>query len=349
MVREAVRFGYQCPLYPWDTILELCEFCEKAGFDAVTMADHTVSMGMKRIEALEAWTVLANLAARTQRVLLGTVVSDVHRRHPAVLAQTVATVDHLSRGRVFLGLGAGEAMNLDPYGIRWSKPVSRTLEALEVMRTLWTHAEGRVNFHGEFYNLTEAPVMTPHQKPRPPVWIAANSLRMLEHVGKLGDGWIPAVPMTPEMYREGLTAVRDMAHRHGRNPDAVTPGLFTYFVVAENYDSAKSLIELPAKMFAVMAPATLRKMGFEVPEGYSLLTFKYSDPTAVEKLRKDAERLPFDVVERSGFIFGTPDDCIGRIEDYIHAGVRFFIMPAMVSLKLMKPTVQLFAEKILPY
>jgi phthiodiolone/phenolphthiodiolone dimycocerosates ketoreductase len=81
------------------------------------MADHLVGIAVRRFDFLDACNVLSAMAMKTKRLKLGSCVTDLQRKHPAVLAQTTMTLDHLSNGRAILGIGAGEAMNMDPYGI----------------------------------------------------------------------------------------------------------------------------------------------------------------------------------------------------------------------------------------
>src|ERR1700733_9865179 len=118
-----ITFGMQlAPLLPAPTMVEAAVMLERLGFDHIAMPDHMLYP--EGAHGQDCWTLLAAMAVRTRRITLGTSVSDVVRCHPAVLAQRVATMDQLSRGRMILGLGAGESMNLDPFGIPWNKPVT---------------------------------------------------------------------------------------------------------------------------------------------------------------------------------------------------------------------------------
>ncbi len=104
---------------------------------------------------LDGMAVAAAAAVLTSNVSLATSVVDTVRRHPALLAQSALTVDHLSRGRFILGLGSGETENIVPYGFDFAKPVSRFEEALQVIRLLW-ESHGPVDFDGRFYRLEHA-------------------------------------------------------------------------------------------------------------------------------------------------------------------------------------------------
>ncbi len=330
-------------------MLQLATYCDGAGFDAVTMADHTVGFGIRNVECFEAWTVLSAFAMATKNVRLGACASDIHRHHPAVLAQMVMTADHISRGRVFLTVGAGEAMNLDPYGIPWDRPVSKTEEGVKLIRKLWAEAPKRIDYDGQFFRLKKAFLAKCVQSPHPPLWIAGNSPRMMKIAALYGDCWLPYVPVDPQHYQDGLQTVRGFARDAGRDPNTILPGLFNYFVVASTTDEARRLIELPAKIWTLVAAKGYRRLGYDITDEFDIHKFQFSDPDSVNAAVEKAKTLPFDVVEKSGYIWGSPEQCIEQLDRFVKAGVRFFVMPMLVHPKIMISTLQLFAEKVLGY
>ncbi|UCE95528.1 MAG: LLM class flavin-dependent oxidoreductase [Candidatus Bathyarchaeota archaeon] len=351
-----IKFGYESAPYPWQTINELAIYVEQQGFDSFWMPDHTVGFGIRRWDALEAWTVLSAIASKTKSLLLGTCVSDTYRHHPAVLAQMAATCDIISHGRAILGVGIGEAMNLNPYGIQWNRPVSRTIEALKIIKRLWT--ENVVDHEGKFYRLKQAFLQPkPFQKPHVPIFVAGNSPRTMKMAAEYGDGWVPA-SMQPSEYEEKLRYLFQTASKAGRfwdglgwdNPPEIEPALFIYVVIAKDFDTARKLVLLPAKLYLLSRPRIIQQLGYHVPttkfEMTSSLVF---NPEVSRNLLKVAQEIPDEVVDKSPIIFGSPDDVIERIEKYVHAGVRHFISPFFVSQKLMKMTCQLFAEKVIAY
>lgn len=117
---------------------------------------------------LDGMAVAAAAAVLTARTPLVTSVVDTVRRHPAMLAQTALTVDHLSGGRFILGLGSGELENTAPYGFDFAKPVSRFEEAIRVIKTLW-ESDGPVDFAGDFFRLEHARLDTELVDGRPPL------------------------------------------------------------------------------------------------------------------------------------------------------------------------------------
>src|SRR5438105_5170746 len=143
----------------WEQLLGMARAAESAGFDGFFRSDHLLSIGPgPKRDALEAWTTLAALAVQTTRLRLGTLVSPMTFRHPAVLARTVATVDQLSGGRVELGLGAGwyEAEHR-ALGIPLP-PMRERMERFEdgAVTTVALLGGGPVSHHGPYFHLEEA-------------------------------------------------------------------------------------------------------------------------------------------------------------------------------------------------
>jgi phthiodiolone/phenolphthiodiolone dimycocerosates ketoreductase len=245
MSREKIKFGVECPNYPWEIIRDVALFAEKAGFDSYWMPDHLVATGVRRWDALHAWGTLCALATCTKKIKLATGVSDTYRHHPAALAQMAATCDVLSNGRAILGIGIGEAMNLVPFGIVYDKPLARTLEAVQIIRKLFT--EDFVDFDGKYYKLQKAfiqpkpavPISETRYKSTVPLFIAASSPKTMEMVALYGDGWLPA-NLQPEEYRENLEKIRETAKKYGRNPYEIEPAHFVYAVVARDAETAKN-------------------------------------------------------------------------------------------------------------
>jgi len=127
--------------------------------------------------AMEAWTLLGSLATRRRfnRVRLGVGVTDTGKRHPAVTAQAAATLNLMTRGRAILGIGPGERVGNEPYGVDWSKPVARFEEALATIRALWNSKGQLVKRDSPFFPLGDAIFDLPPYKGKwPEIWIAAH-------------------------------------------------------------------------------------------------------------------------------------------------------------------------------
>jgi len=339
-----VRFGIALPFHPWQEILKRAKMAEEVGFDSIWMADHLVGMGLRRLDAMEAYTSLAAVAMVTKKVKLGTSVTNIQTRHPAVLAQTIMTLDHISNGRVIAAVGAGEAMSIVPFSIPWDKPVSRMKEAIEVVLSLWT--KDPVNYDGKFFRLKDAFIRPkPVQKPHPPLWIAANSPRTLKITAKYGDGWLP-LGRRPEDYKRKLKELEDLRKRYGKS-DNFENGVLLYGVVAQDDETARRIIEFPARVFSVFAVEELKKRGIEVPEELSLEKFVYT-PENVKKAVEYASKVAFEDIE-DFYVWGSPESCIEKLEKWVKAGAQHIVLVALVSEKHRDIQYKLYGEKIIPY
>jgi phthiodiolone/phenolphthiodiolone dimycocerosates ketoreductase len=271
---------------------------------------------------------IAAVGAQTSRIRLGIGVTDVIRRHPAMLAQSILTLDHITKGRAILGLGAGEALNITPYGLDFSKAVSKLEEGLRLIRLLWS-AEGPVNFDGKFWQLRDAVLgLSPFEDRCPPIWLAAHGPRMLKITGQLADGWLPT-RMTPAEYAEKLAAIRKGSQEAGRPVDAVKPGMLAYVVVDPDREVVRRLLDhLLVKGLCLLLPAELfERYGAEPPLGRKTSGFEDYIPTRVgyEKAVATMSGVPHEVVEYYT-LHGTPEDVAEQIQALAAAGLRQVVL-----------------------
>lgn len=177
----------------WQQVLDEFTLAEELGFDHAWLVDHLVDTdGPPDNGCLEGWTLLAAIAARTSRIRLGVLVSSNTFRHPALLLKEAVTVDHVSGGRLVLGIGTG--WHLDEhrrYGFALPPPperVDRFEEAVQVICSLMS--QERTTFRGKHYQLEDAPLAPrPLQQPRIPILIAAHRPRMLRIAARYADQW----------------------------------------------------------------------------------------------------------------------------------------------------------------
>jgi F420-dependent oxidoreductase-like protein len=208
----------------WDELLDRVRFAEDAGFTGVWVFDHFNPLyGDPNGPCLEGWSLLAALGAATERVRLGNLVTGITYRHPSVLAAQAVTVDHVTDGRLDLGLGAAwhgrehRELGIDfpPTGER----IDRLEEAIEVMRLLMT-TDG-ASFEGRHYRLEGATYRPrPVQSPHPPLWIGASGpRRMLPLAARVADVW-HTFGEPAELARKGRI-VDEHAARAGRDPASI--------------------------------------------------------------------------------------------------------------------------------
>lgn len=336
-----VRFGVMAKLAPYREMAKSAMLAEGSGFDSIWVPDHLVLEDYKRL-CPDAWCVLSALATCTRRVTLGTSVTDPYRRHPAVLAQTVATLDLVSGGRAVLGLGAGEAMNTDPYGIPRDRRIARMRETIEILRKLWTCEI--VDYEGEIFKLSGAFVQVPTvQKPHPPIYVAANSPKTRQLVGMYGDGWL-AEMMSPKRYKVDTQEVADAARKAGRSINDVDVTCVVTTAVSEDYEKARKAALLVAKRRFLWWPKQLQLYGYRVTEEFdwNQLTVEKDTTKTIGEHIPEVPNKPCEEVT----IFGTPEDCINKIERYLESGVSHF------EFEIASPyeeTCRLLGKQIIPH
>jgi F420-dependent oxidoreductase-like protein len=177
----------------WAELLERVKWAEDAGFVGAWVFDHFKALyGDPTGPCLEGWTLLAALAAATERIRLGTLVTGITYRHPSILATEVVTVDHVSNGRVECAIGAAwfepEHRELGIDFPSDGERISRLEEAAQVLRLLMTTDDA--SFDGRFYRLDHATYRPrPVQRPHPPIWIGGSGNRLLRIAGRYADAW----------------------------------------------------------------------------------------------------------------------------------------------------------------
>ena len=198
---------------------------EECGFVAGWIYDHLTALGDVNAPTLEAWTLLAALAAQTTRLRLGVLVTDNVLRHPAMLAREAVTVDQISGGRLEMGLGAGNPRSepdYHAYGIPaggLGERISRLGESCRVLKLLWTEEEA--SFAGRYYQLDHArPAIWPVQRPHPPLWIGGHGDRVLRMTARHADRWNYVGPF--EGFVDAVPRLRAACEQVGRDITTLT-------------------------------------------------------------------------------------------------------------------------------
>lgn len=225
---QSLRFGICTDQnLPWPTLVERWRFFEGLGFDSIWDCDHYIQPSRPTGPYFEGWTLLAGLAAMTERIRIGVLVSCNTFRHPALLAKEAVTVDHISNGRLELGLGAGwYRPEHEQYGIPFpanAELVGRFAEAVEIVDALMR--DEVVSYEGQYYQLREAAFRPgPIQRPRPPLTLGAHGPRMLGIVARHADAWNSFG--TPDEMRERNAILDEQCARIGRDPGAIRRSLY---------------------------------------------------------------------------------------------------------------------------
>ncbi len=289
----AVFFGFHMPLYTFpgiphdklfDRVVANAKAAEEAGFDLVTVMDHFYQIrgiGQETEPMLEAYTTLAALAMQTSRIKLGTLVTGVTYRNPALLVKEVTTLDVISKGRAVFGIGA--AWNEDEhvgYGFEFppiGRREDRLAEALTIAKLMFT--EERPSFEGKYYRISRALNMPrPIQRGGPKIIVGGmgerRTLRILAEHGDIGH-WFAA--SLDELKRK-----KEIFERHceavNRDPNEVLLTLGITLVLAENAKDAEILLErLTPERRAVAITATVAQaaelLGKHLDAGFGGFTF----------------------------------------------------------------------------
>jgi len=223
-----IRVGVQLPEVErevrWPEYVAMARAAEEVGFDSIWVGDHLLYRGNGRPERgpWEAWTLLAGLAAVTERVRLGPLVACVGFHQPAMLAKKAATVDEISGGRLILGLGAGwNRAEFDAFGLPFDRRASRFEESFEVIRRLLSGE--RVTLHGRFVRVDDA-VLRPMPARRPTLMIGSSGERVLRatlpHV-TVWNTWYDLYGNTAEGFAAENARIDDAAARAGREPGGI--------------------------------------------------------------------------------------------------------------------------------
>ena len=319
---------------------------EAKGFDSIFWPDHLMgwlpeSLWTPEVAAmasvspsgnphvfLDPVACIAAASTATERVGLGTCVTDPIRRHPAMLASEFLTLHHMSKGRTILGIGAGEGENTVPYGMDYSFQASRLEEALQVVRILW-ESDSTVDFEGKWFSLAGAVLgLGPYEGTYPEIWVGALGPRMCEIAGAHGDGWLP-VMLPIEEYRTRLSWILDSRRKSGRESRPFTAAVRSYVALGEDHDEVHRLMDHPlVKGLVLSLPDWLyRTVGAEHPlgEGFhglaSYIPAGMPRQTALELI----DRIPFELVHRY-MLHGTPDEVVGQMSPYVEAGASHVIL-----------------------
>ncbi|WP_089933847.1 LLM class flavin-dependent oxidoreductase [Candidatus Entotheonella palauensis] len=215
---DAPRFGVLVlPNQSWSNILAQAQQVERLGFDLFTMADHFVDWSDVSRPWLEGWSILTAVAMATSRIRLATYVTQIPLRHPAMLARQALTVDHISNGRLEIGLGTGIA--IDPsYDMmcipNWDgkERVARFKEYTQIVDLLLSNESS--SFSGTYYGIQDAVVKPrPVQSPRPPIVIGALGPVMVRFSAQIADTWnTMSFAETFEKQLEDVAAKIDIAN-----------------------------------------------------------------------------------------------------------------------------------------
>jgi alkanesulfonate monooxygenase SsuD/methylene tetrahydromethanopterin reductase-like flavin-dependent oxidoreductase (luciferase family) len=309
-------------------LLTMVRTARTCGFDYLRAPQHYLSTPFQYFQPIP---TLARVAAESGDMILATSIILLTLHNPVDMAEQIATLDIICQGKLVFGVGLGyRDIEYEAFGINPKTRVSRFVEALELIKKLWT--EERVSFAGKHFRLSEIAVATkPVQKPRPPIWLAANSDAAVKRAAQLGDTWIinphahlSTLERQVQLYREALVEA-------GKPFPEIFPMSKELYIAKDRetaWKEARPYLEHKYKVYVV-----------------------WGQDKALP--HSDTLNLPFEELVQDRFIIGDPDDCIEQISNYQEKlGVTLMGFrvhwPGMELTKAVK-AIELLGEKVLPY
>jgi F420-dependent oxidoreductase-like protein len=276
------QFGFK-----FEDVLAIALDAERAGFTRLWISDHLfLDPNAVNTDCLEAWTLLAALAVRTERIRIGPMVTSQSYRNPALLAKIAAGVDVMSKGRLEFGLGAGwKEAEYRAYGYEFPDAptrVTQMIETLEICTRLWK--DERATFEGKYYRIDEALCSPkPMQKPLP-IWIGGSKPRVMRAAAKYGHAFnITVSASAPSDLPNRLRDLDEACRAEKRDPKTLLRSAFLMACVGKTRGEAESRLDELAR-------------------------------------RQKTDRNDF-LASRPGLLFGTADEAAAKLRSYADRGI----------------------------
>ena len=299
----------------------------EAGFDMICAGQHYLSAPYQMSTTLP---LLARMAAEAGDMEVASTVILLPLHNPVEIAESVATLDAICGGRFIFGIGLGyREEEYAAFGVERSERVGRLLEALEVIKLLWTEEE--VEFHGKYYNVPKIqPSTRPVQRPHPPIWIAANGNSAIRRAARLGYSWLINPHATVSMVSEQLSMYGRTLERSRQSAPAAMPMMRELYVAADSETAyLESQPHLESKYAAYASWGQDKALPGE--ESFSV---------------------PYRDLARDRFLLGSPDEVareILRYEDELGVNYLIFRMqwPGMPHDQLLRE-IGLMGREVIP-
>lgn len=289
---------------------------ERHGFDSIAVSDHFQPWRHVGGHAPFSLAWIAAVGERTSAITIGTsVMTPTFRYNPAVIAQAFATLGCLYPGRIFLGIGTGEALNEIATGFRgageqewpeFKERFARLREAVDLMRELWQR--DRVTFAGDYYSTRDASI---YDRPDDgvPIYIAAAGPVVARYAGRAGDGFICTSGKGMDLYTEKLLpAVAEGAAASGRHASDID----RMIEIKLSYDTDPDTALQNTRFWAPLSLTAEQK--------HSL-----NDPVEMERA---ADALPIEQVASRWIVSADPEEVVGRVKAYVDAGFTNLVFHA---------------------
>jgi TAT-translocated FGD2 family F420-dependent dehydrogenase len=307
--------------FPVPELVQLGALASKSGFQMLCSSDHLQPWQASQGHTGQAWVTMGALGAQTQSWMGTTVTCPTFRYNPAVVAEAFASLSQLYPGRIFLGVGSGEALNEQAATGEWPKwqeRWDRLIEAITVIRELWTGKD--VAFKGQYYTVN-AKLYDPPPKPIP-LLTAANGKKSMRLAGMHGDGLVS----DPKSWKKWKSEWEAGAREAGKNP-ADMPVLIEHYVVVGDQDTAKQA-------------AALWRFG---PKAWNAL-YDVRDPAVIQQ--KAEQQVPIEEVMKSWPVGTDPAVHIKAVKELFDSGAT--IVNIHSGQPDQRKVIEFYASHVLP-
>jgi alkanesulfonate monooxygenase SsuD/methylene tetrahydromethanopterin reductase-like flavin-dependent oxidoreductase (luciferase family) len=309
-------------------LAEQVKVADAVGFDAFSMGDHYNIPGLQRLNQVPA---LARLCAEAKHCAVGTAVMLLGLRHPVTVASELASLDVLNGGRSFAAFGLGYRDDeLNAFNLTKTQRLNRFIEGVEIVKRLWT--ANNVNYDGIAFKLRNVSVdPKPLQKPRPPIWIAANTDAAVVRAARIGDGWMIGPHSAIDELQRQVNLCRETWRAAGKSGQPDIPIIRESFVAGTRKEAVEKARPCLEQLYRAIYVRWKQNEAMSDPEELSW---------AFEKLAGGR------------FILGSPEQCIDQIKEYeSRLGVtymlpRFDWTPGLPQGEILA-SMRLFGEKVI--
>jgi alkanesulfonate monooxygenase SsuD/methylene tetrahydromethanopterin reductase-like flavin-dependent oxidoreductase (luciferase family) len=310
------------------TLIEQVRVADAVGFDAFSMGDHYNIPGLQRLNQVPA---LARLCAEARNCAVGTAVTLLGLRHPVTVASELAGLDVINGGKSFFAFGLGYRDDeLNAFNLTKTRRFRRFIEGVEIIKRLWT--EDHVSFEGKEFRIKDVTVdPKPLQKPRPPIWIAANSDSAVVRAARVGDGWMIGPHSAIDELERQVRLCRESWSAVGKAGEPGLPIIRETFVGRtrkEAVDRARPCLE-----------QLYRAVYVKWKQNEAM-----SDPTELS--------WSFERLAQGRFILGSPEECIEQLNEYRERLGTAYILPRFdwtpgLAQEEILASMRLFGDKVI--
>ena len=258
---------------------------------------------------MDVMTVLATYAAVTERVKIGTAVYLIPLRHPVAIAKQVASLDLLSQGRFIFGIGVGGEIQREFDAVEI--PVRERGRRTDEGLEIITRvlSEDHVTFEGRHFQMHDVTLVPrPHQKPYPPIWVGGRSDAAIRRTARYASGWLGYL-VSPARLQEAMAKIQEWAPTFGRNPADIQGGMLLFTALAKDYETGKQM--------------------------------------AIDNLSRRYNQ-PFEHLVDRYCAFGTPDQCMEKIQQFMDAGMTNLAFNFTCTAEQVPEQLERCAAELLP-